>query len=355
MMLGPVPCRTDTTSASETWPTLRDGTVSSWSASSSVRYSGVARGRRIAHPLFVVGDLLTPHEKLQRLRDVGHLHAEIGGAVTVDEHAELGLADDERRVDVDRTGHLFHFLEHSPVDLLQELEVGAGQQILDARGGLSSAELVDVGDRNPKIGREVGQDSVADARLEHVLRDLALVGRQELDVDARQVRRALIVVTDGEHGGHHLRHLADEACHPLPDHFRRRQAATLGKADLHLELRSIVDRQESLLGPRGEGAGREKGAEARQNDDPPPPHAPAEKTDVDALERTVGDVDDLLHAPALGARLLGLEPARGQHGGEREAHEEGDRDGKGHGDAEAPQKASGDAGDEGDGQEHRNE
>jgi hypothetical protein len=60
--------------------------------------------------LLVVRDLVALDQQAQRRRDVGRLDAQVRRARAVDVDADLGLARDERRVDVDGAGDLLELL-----------------------------------------------------------------------------------------------------------------------------------------------------------------------------------------------------------------------------------------------------
>ncbi len=89
--------------------------------------------------LLVVGDLVALDEQAQRVGDVGRLHAQVGGAGAVDEHPHLGLADDERGVDVDGAGHLLQLVGELDRHLLERRQVGPAQRVLVALGGEAAA------------------------------------------------------------------------------------------------------------------------------------------------------------------------------------------------------------------------
>ena len=95
------------------------------------RSCGTRSAPRSAHVVLLAAprvgrDLDAADQQLQRRGDVGRRDAEVGGAVAVDRRPQLGLADHERRVDVDGAGHLVHLREHLLAVAL-ELRRGRGR------------------------------------------------------------------------------------------------------------------------------------------------------------------------------------------------------------------------------------
>ena len=105
---GPRPCSRRTTSVSGTVPSSGRGHGEQRAA--RPRVGAERRSARSAHvvdccrPPRRWRPCTPPTQQLQRGGHVGHLHAQVGGALAIDVRRHLGLADDQVGVDVDRAG-----------------------------------------------------------------------------------------------------------------------------------------------------------------------------------------------------------------------------------------------------------
>jgi hypothetical protein len=230
--------------------------------------------------------------------------------------------------------------------------------VLDLSLRLPAADLRRLRHVDAQVARLVGDDLAPDAVHDLRLGFLSFLRIDQVDVDAGEVARRLLVAADREQRVLDALQVANRARDPLADETRRREARPLGRAHVHLELRSVVVGLEAL----GDGAcQREARAErerAGDDDDPAVPHDPAKNGHVDALEGTVERVDGALEhraAALLPVRRHRIEQAGGQHRREREADEQRDRDRERHRDAEALQEPPDDAVHERHWQEHGHE
>ncbi len=284
--------------------------------------------------LFVGRDLLSLYEQLQGVRYVARLHAQVRRARSVDVHADLGLADDERRVDVDRAGHLSELVGRVRRDGFELLQVRSANRVLRAcRRKAAAAEQRDLSDVDPKLLRLLGDDLVPDPVHHFVLRQRPLVRIGQQHEHRREIVGSCAVVADGGHREPRFRAEPNLASDAFRRQARLAEARPLGRAHLHLEPRLVVDGQESLVRGAGERHAGGERRDGRGHDDPPMLHHETQSAPVEAFDGEVETIHDPL-AERLRTLDVLLEPPRRHHGRQRETHEHRHRDREGHGHAE---------------------
>ena len=240
--------------------------------------------------------------------------------------ADLGLADDERRVDVDCPRNRLELGHDVRRDLLEVLQVRAPQSVLRACGREPAAtEERHFADRDTEILRLFVDDLAARPVHQVVLRRHALLRVGQQHVDGRKVVGARSIVSYRRHGEPHLGEGADLTRDALGDEARLIEPGPLGGAHLQLESSLVVHRQEPLVRLARERKARAKRRYRGNDDDPAAEHHEAKNDAVDVFHRSVEAVDQPL-AERLRAGRLFLEPARRHHRRQREAdqHRDGD-------------------------------
>ncbi len=303
---GPVPARVLMTALSGTVPRRDEGTVISARLSAVARKRASARTRMsYSSPCSAYDDALRPPTKSwQRLGDVGHLHAQVGGAIALDGDADLGLADDEGVVDVDGAGDLLERLGDVRGVLGELREIRALERHLHlGRGEAAAGDDLHLAGGGADLRREPGDDVGAGALHQLDLPEGARLRVDEEDEDAGHVARLAGALADGDqrvlHAGEPAHVLADA----LDDEAGLGEAGPLGGAEVDLELGLIVVGEEAARQRLGDGDARAERAGARQQHHPAAPHHPAEHDHVGPLDGAVEEVDPALQeggAPALG-------------------------------------------------------
>ena len=203
--------------SSVTMPSRDDGTGSAAIASCDPR---IALFGAEMHLVLLAGlverrHLVAGDEQAQRLRRVGHLHAEVGRFRAIEQHRHLGLAGIERGVDVDQAGNRPRLGEQRLAVLLELVEVGTLHHELDAaataarpaaerhRGSYAGLHV---------LGQERGRGLRTSPRTDRGLR--SSIG-MEAHQDRRGIQRACRIAGHRREREIDFRNLADRRAKPI--------------------------------------------------------------------------------------------------------------------------------------------
>ena len=206
--------------------------------------------------------------------------------------------------------------------MLELLQIRTAQRVLHLRRReATSGKRADLGHDDAQLGGLLGGDFLAHLVHHLVLIVPALARVDQAHVDVSQILGFGVVIPDRGEGGLDLCQLADLPGDALTHDLRGGQAGALGGAHRNVELRFVVARQKALVGGARERDARAERSDHEQHHHPAVGHHEAEHAHVEALDRLVHHVDYAFEDRLLAiVQHVLLQPARGEHGREREAH-----------------------------------
>ena len=250
--------------------------------------------------------IASDHEA-QSDRDVRNVHAQIGRAGAIDDHADLGRIEFQRGVGIENAN-----LGRAPAQLLgvivEPLQIGAEQREFDLRLAATNVERA-----GAAHGR--AQRGIFSQALPNVLHDLllgkisfesslrtrvqqfaeqapdgehALVVRQQFHIDANLVQSAQSAGTDGGEHGLDARHSAQFVLNQPRHLVHRNDAQALGRPHKHIELAFVgIARDVFLLDQFVEGNGGNNQRQRHDSYSQPIPHGKTEQMFVSAIDPRV--------------------------------------------------------------------
>ena len=199
--------------------------------------------------LVVRRHLVATDQQSQGVGRIRDLDAEVGRLRPVDTHAEFRLAHVQGRVGIDDAWDALHLVEQLAADALELVQIRAVDGELDGGAlGAAAADERDFLHGRSEVPGEGRQNLLADGVHHLELIAPPRFDRLQPDVDVGQIACLGRIAGDGDEGVVDFRNpLPDRPGDPVGQHLGGLQTRALRRAQVDLELRLIVERQEVLV------------------------------------------------------------------------------------------------------------
>ncbi len=212
-------------------------------------WCGTALQRAHAHVVLILaciesGRYLPRDQRIQRLFDVEHRDAQVGGASAIDHQAHFGLAAAQSGIGIGHAGNPLHLCEQRVGVLSELVEIRALNVVLNFRIALIAADGRDQFNARVNLRRILLQEIAGH------LHDVDLVHASLVDVGELDVYSGVVggLIGRAAHRGQRVFH-AGQSADVVRDAFGERcgggERSAFGRAHQNVVLRLIVGRAES--------------------------------------------------------------------------------------------------------------